>query len=94
MTERFSRYDTADHLKTEEEIETYLQACADENDPALMVAALGDVARARNMMQLAKDVGLSRAGLYKALSGESNPSYATVLKVANALGYKFSVTHI
>jgi probable addiction module antidote protein len=46
------------------------------------------------MMQLAKDVGLSRAGLYKALSGESNPSYATVLKVANALGYKFSVTHI
>ena len=92
--ETFTRWDAAEHLDSEKEIAAYLQACADENDPALMVAALGDVARARNMMQLAKDVGLSRAGLYKALSGESNPSYATVLKVANALGYKFSVTHI
>ncbi len=82
----FSRYDTADYLKTEEDIARYLKACAEENDPALMLAALGNVARARNMSQLARDTGLTREGLYKAFSGEGNPSFATVQKVAHALG--------
>lgn len=90
MTEKFSRYDAADHLRTEEEIALYLEAVMEEGDPALIAAALGDVARARNMSQLARDTGMTREGLYKALSGEGNPSFATVMKVAHALGLKLS----
>jgi probable addiction module antidote protein len=89
--ETFTRWDAAEHLGSEEDVAAYLQACADENDPQLMVAALGDVARARGIMELAKRTGLTRMGLYKALSGEGNPSYATVAKVAHALGLKISV---
>lgn len=85
--ESFSRYDSADYLKSEEDIAAYLDACSDENDPALMAVALGAVARARNMSQLARDTGLTREGLYKALSADGNPSLSTAMKVANALGY-------
>ena len=90
--ETFSRWDAAEHLNSEQEVAAYLQACADENDPQLMIAALGDVARARGIMELAKQTGLTRMGLYKALSGEGNPSYATVARVAHALGLKISVS--
>lgn len=90
--ETFTRWDPAEHLGSEGEIAAYLQACADEDDPQLMIAALGDVARARGIMGLAQKTGLTRMGLYKALSGEGNPSYATVAKVANALGLKISVS--
>lgn len=90
MTEKFSRYDTAEHLRNEEEIALYLEAVSEEGDPALIAAALGDVARARNMSQLARDTGMTREGLYKALSGEGNPSFATVMKVSRALGLKLS----
>lgn len=86
--ETFTRWDAADHLKSEKDIAAYLDACAEENDPTLMAAALGDVARARNMSQLARDTGLTREGLYKALSEEGNPSLATVMKVAHALGLR------
>jgi probable addiction module antidote protein len=91
MAEKFSRYDTADYLETEEDIRLYLEACQEEGDPALVAAALGDIARARNMSQLAKDVGMTRAGLYKALSPDGNPSFATISKVAKALGLKVTV---
>lgn len=86
--ETFSRYDTADYLKTEEDIALYLEAVMEEasDDPALITHALGDIARARNMSQLARDTGMTREGLYKALSGDGNPTFATVLKVAKALG--------
>ena len=86
--ETFSRYDTADYLKTEEQIAAYLEAVMDEagDDPTVIAHALGTVARARNMSRLARDTGMTREGLYKALSGEGNPSFATVLKVAHALG--------
>ena len=86
----FSRYDTSDHLKTEEYIALYLEAVLEEggDDPAFVAHALGVVARARNMSQLARDAGMTREGLYKALSGEGNPSFATIMKVANALGLK------
>ena len=90
-TETFSRYDTADYLESEQDIAAYLSACAEEDDPALFLAALGDVARARNMTQLAAKTGLTRMGLYKALSGTGNPSFATVSKVAHALGFKITV---
>ena len=88
--ETFSRYDTADYLKSEGDIAAYLDAVMEEagDDPAFVAHALGTVARARSMTQLAHDTGISREGLYKALSGEGNPSFATVLKVTHALGFK------
>jgi probable addiction module antidote protein len=83
-----SRYDTADYLKTEKDIARYLEAVMDEggDDAAYVAHALGVVARARNMSQLARAAGMTREGLYKALSRKGNPSFATVLKVAKALG--------
>jgi len=87
----FSHYDTAEYLQTEEDIAAYLEAVMEENDPSLLAAALGDIARARNMSQLAKEVGMSREGLYKALSGEGNPAFATISKVANALGLRLTI---
>ena len=87
----FSPYDTADYLETEADIAAYLNAVLEEDDPHLLVAALGDIARARNMSQLAKTVGMSREGLYKALSGTGNPAFSTISKVANALGLRISI---
>lgn len=86
----YSRYDTADYLKTEEDIALYMEAVLEEggDDANLIAHALGDVARARNMSQLAREVGMTREGLYKALSSEGNPSFATIMKVAKALGLK------
>ena len=88
----FSRYDVADYLKSEEDLAAYLDACMEEagDDAAYIAAALGDIARARGMAQLAKDTGISREGLYKALSPDGNPSLATVLKVVKALGLKLT----
>jgi probable addiction module antidote protein len=87
--ETFSRYDSADYLKTEEDIAAYLEAAAEEgDDPAFLARALGVVARARNMSQLARETGLSREGLNKALSGDGNPTLGTVMKVAKALGLR------
>ena len=85
-----TRWDSAEYLKTDEDIRLYLEACLEEagDDPAFIVHALGVVARARNMSQLARDTGLTREGLYKALSGDGNPTFATVVKVAKALGFK------
>jgi len=93
MAIRTTRWDSAEHLKTEEEIQLYLEACLEEadDDPALIVHAFGVVARARNMSQLARETGLSREGLYKALSPEGNPTFATIVKVAKALGFKLTV---
>ncbi|MCC7328726.1 MAG: putative addiction module antidote protein [Gammaproteobacteria bacterium] len=91
--ETFSRYDTAEGLNTEEDIARYLEAVLDEggsDDPAFLAVALGNVARARNMSQLARDTGISREGLYKALSGDGNPSLATVMKIARALGLQLT----
>lgn len=91
--ELFLRYDSAEYLKTEEDIAAYLEAVMEEggDDPAYVARALGVVARARNMTALAQEVGMSRVGLNKALSGEGNPTLSTVLKVAKALGLKVSI---
>jgi probable addiction module antidote protein len=90
--EKFSRYDVADYLKSEQQLAAYLDACMQEagDDAACIAAALGEIARAKGMAQLAKDTGISREGLYKALSSGGNPSLATVLKVVKALGLKLS----
>ncbi len=85
-----SRYDIAEHLRTPDEMAAYLEACLEEadGDAAFIAKALGDIARAKGMTQVANDAGLSRESLYKALSGERSPSFDTILKVVNALGLK------
>ncbi|EIA9158991.1 putative addiction module antidote protein [Salmonella enterica] len=95
MEVKFSRYDTADYLKTEADITAYLDAVMEDGDPSLIAAALGDLARTRNLSQLAREVGMSRQGLDKALSGDGDPSFATVVKVTQALGLRltFKPTH-
>lgn len=83
-------YDVAEHLLTPEEMAAYLDAWLEEapDDAAGIAKALGNIARAKGMTQVAKDAGLSRESLYRALSADGNPSFATVLKVARALGVK------
>ena len=85
-----SRYDVAEHLRTQEEMAAYLEACLEEanGDAAFIAKALGDIARAKGMSQVARDAGLSRESLYKALSGERSPGFDTILKVIGALGLK------
>jgi probable addiction module antidote protein len=88
MTEPFSRWDSADSLRTDEEMPLYLDACIaeDAGDGKVIARALGTLARARNRAQLARDTGLTREGLYKALSGQGQPNFSTILKVAHGLG--------
>lgn len=85
------RYDTADHLKTREDVAAYLEAVFEDGDPALITHALGVIARAEGMTEVAKQAGLTRASLYKALSADGHPEFATVLKVVQALGLKMTV---
>src|SRR3972149_3453912 len=85
-----TKYDVAEHLRTPEEMAAYLEACIEEahGDAAFVAKALGNIARAKGMSQVARDAGLSRESLYKALSGERNPGFDTILKVVGALGLK------
>lgn len=89
-TVKLRKWDSAEHLKTDEDIVLYLEACMEEagDDAAFIAKALGNIARAKGMSQLAKETGLGRESLYKALSGEGNPSFGTILKVVRALGIK------
>jgi probable addiction module antidote protein len=84
-------WDSAEHLKTDEDIANYLEAVFEDGDPALIVHALGVIARAKGMTQIAHATGLGRESLYKALSSDGNPEFATVLKVLRALGLKLKV---
>ncbi len=83
-----SRYDVAEHLRTPEEMAAYLEACFEDanGDASFIAKALGDIARAKGISQVARDTGLSRESLYKALSGERTPGFDTILKVIKALG--------
>jgi len=83
-----TRYDAAEHLRTPEEMAAYLEVCLEEanGDAALIAKALGAIARAKGMAQVARDAGLSRESLYKALSGERSPGFDTILRVVEALG--------
>lgn len=85
-----TRYNVAEYLRTPEEMAAYLEACLEEanGDAAFIAKALGDIARAKGMSQVARDAGLSRESLYKALSGERSPGFDTILKVMTALGLK------
>ena len=94
MSESFTNWDAAEHLRTREDARLYLEACAEEDpgDGSLIRAALNDIARAGNMSRLAREVGMSREGLYKALSEDGNPSFATVMRITRALGMHVRIT--
>lgn len=89
-TETFSAYDTADYLNDAADVAAYLEAVLEESgdDPSVIAKAFGTVARSGNLSELAREVDMSREGLYKALSGEGNPSFATIMKVARAFGLR------
>ncbi len=91
MAVETKKWDIVDHLDSDEKIALFLEAVFEDGDPAVIAAAIGDVARARGMSQIAKDAGLSRENLYRALSEGGNPEFATVLKVIRAIGYDLTV---
>ena len=86
-------WDAAEHLKSESDIAAYLNAALEDGDPALIAAALGDIARAKGMTSIARSAGLGRESLYKALSPGGRPELATVMKVVQALGLKLTAAH-
>jgi probable addiction module antidote protein len=87
-----SLWDVSEHLDSEAAIAAYLDAVFEDGDPALIKAAIGDVARARGMTDIARRAGITRAGLYKALADSGNPSFATIARVMKALGVRLSVS--
>lgn len=92
-TEKYQPFDAATYLESLEDIAAYLEAALEvtAEDPTAVPRALGVIARARNMSELARRVGMSRDGLYKALSADGNPTWSTILKVTNALGLRFEL---
>lgn len=87
-------WDPAEYLNSDEEMAAYLEAALEEGEPALVAAALGDIARARGMTQLARETGLGRESLYKALSPTGNPEFSTIMKVVQALGLRLHASSI
>jgi probable addiction module antidote protein len=87
-------WDVADYLETKEDMAAYLEAALEDGDPALVAAALGDIARSKGMTQISRETGLGRESLYKALSFEGNPEFATILKVIQALGLRLRATSV
>jgi len=87
-----TKWDVVDYLKTDKDMAEYLEAAIEEGDSALISAALGDIARAKGMTRIARKAGLGRESLYKALSPNGNPGFATVLKVVRALGLRLHAT--
>ena len=93
MAIKLRKWDSAEHLKTEEDMQAYLQACIEESngDAVFIAKALGNIAKSKGMTQLSKDTGLGRESLYKALSGDVNPSFDTVIKVVKALNLRLAI---
>lgn len=89
--ETTTKWDASEYLETEEDMAAYLNAALEDGDTSVIVAALGDIARAKGMTQLSKETGITRDGLYKALSPTGNPSFDTVQKVVKAFGLKLDV---
>jgi probable addiction module antidote protein len=88
------RWDPAKHWESEEDMAAYLEAALEDGNPALIAAALGDIARAQGMSQIARKTGLGRESLYKALSPDGNPEFSTVLKVVRALRLRLHATSV
>jgi probable addiction module antidote protein len=93
---KLREWNSAEYLETAEDMARYLEACMEEapEDAAFIAAALGNIARAKGMTQLARETGIGRESLYKALSGKGNPSFSTILKISHALGIKFQPTPV
>ena len=93
MTETFAKWDAAEHLRDHEDVRLYLEACSEEDpgDSSLIRAALNDVARAGNMSQLARDIGMTREELCKALSDNGDPAFATIVRIARGLGLRVRI---
>ena len=87
----FEKWDIADHINTKEDVKSYLEAALEENDTALLLAVIGDIARSKGMTQIAKDLNIARESLYRSLSSDGNPSFNTVAKVLDNLGFQLSV---
>jgi probable addiction module antidote protein len=85
-------WDVSEHLESEEAIAAYLNAAIEDGDPALIQAALGDIAKAKGMSQIARESGMGRQSLYKSLNENGNPSFTTIINVAKALGMKLTFT--
>jgi probable addiction module antidote protein len=84
-------WDMAEHINTKEDVTAYLEAALEENDTALLLAVIGDIARSKGMAQMAKDLNLARESLYRSLSQDGNPSFSTIVKVLDNLGFQLSV---
>lgn len=93
MSKKYTRFDAADHLSNRDDVAAYLEIAlkVSDEDPTAVPRALGVIARSQNMSELARRIGMSRDGLYKALSADGNPTWATLLKVTNALGLRFEL---
>jgi len=87
----FKKWDLADEIKTKEDVMGVLDAALEENDPVLLLSVIGDIARSKGMSQLARELNLSRKGLYKSFSKEGNPSFLTVMGVLDNLGYGINI---
>jgi len=91
MKEKTTVWDMADHINTKEDVIAYLEAALEENDTALLLSVLGDIARSKGMAQIAKDLNLARESLYRSLSQDGNPSFSTIVKVLDNLGFQLSI---
>jgi probable addiction module antidote protein len=91
MAMKTTKWDAADHLTNEKAVIAYLNAALDDGDPAVITAALGDIARAKGIARIAEEVGVTREGLYKSLSATGRPEFKTVMKVSQSLGFSFVV---
>jgi probable addiction module antidote protein len=89
---KISKWDSADYLKTQASIDSYLEAAFTDGDPKVITRALGDIARAKNMTKIADKSGVHRVHLYRALSVNGDPKLSTLTKVVNSLGYHLSLT--
>ena len=89
--EKTTVWDMADHINTKEDVAAYLEAALEENDTALLLAVIGDIARSKGMAQIAKDLNLARESLYRSFAQDGNPSFNTVAKVLDNLGFQLSV---
>lgn len=93
LNEKYKRFDAADYLKDLDDVASFLEIALEDSveDPTALPRALGVIARSQNMSELARRVGMSRDGLYKALSADGNPTWSTILKVTKALGLRFEL---
>jgi probable addiction module antidote protein len=89
-----TKWDVVDYLKTDEDMAEYLEAAMEDGHPAIISAALGNIARAKGMTEIARKAGMGRVSLYKALSPDGNPEFATILKVVHALGLRLHATTV